>query len=489
MRLLLTFAVLSCAVAAAVEPIAPPEDLAPVRDLVAQSIEQGMSSSVAVAVIKGGEIVWLEAFGLAAREPAAAATPDTAYPLTSCTKPLTAMAFLQLRERGLVDLDKPANAYLGEGALRAAEGDAAQITSRRLLNHTAGFARFYSHYFPPAAAGDANALLARYGIASIPPGAAFEYSNLGYTAAGAVLEKAADAPWARFIEENIFAPLALAHSATTPPPGAATLYTRDSADRFRPVPPVTTDHAAGSGAWMSIGDAARIVQLVLNEGTLDGKTLLKPESVRELFATPKGSPQAGLGWFVGDYLAQKSFSHAGSLPGAIAEMRGFPADKNGIVVLSNSDGHSLTGQIIWAVAGALYPDASEPDEAGEEAPMSQIDAFQGDWAATLAHYSGSVAMTLLIEDDDTAYLRFGEGPMRRLQNFGLLGDELSGYLWADFPARDDFFGPVKAMLALRKTGEALSGTFTTAADGLFSLATPVRFDSKPLAEQSTEAGQ
>lgn len=483
------FAVLLSSLCQGAEVIPPPESLAAVRDLVAQSVEQDMSPSVAVAVIQAGEVVWLEAFGQASLAPGTPATPDTPYPLTSCTKPLTALAFMQLRERGLLDLDKPANTYLGENTLRTVDGDASGITPRRLLNHTAGFARFFSHYYPPTTAGAVQNMLARYGVAVIAPGSAFEYSNLGFTAAGAVLEKAADAPWGRFIEENIFGPLGLAHSATTPPPDAATLYTRDSADRYRAIPPVSTDHPAGSAAWMSIGDAARFLQLVLNEGTLEGKTLLKPESVHEMLSAPKSTPQAGLGWFLGDYLSQKSFSHAGGLPGTVAEMRGFPKDKNGIVVLSNSDGHSLTGQIIWAIAGALYAGATEPDEAGMEAPTSQIDDFQGDWAATLEHFSGPVLLTLLIEDDDTAYLRFGEGPLRRLQNFGLLGDEVSGHLWADFPARDDYFGPVKAALALRKAGDVLSGTFTTTADGLFSLATPVRFISAPLSPQSNEADQ
>jgi CubicO group peptidase (beta-lactamase class C family) len=171
-----------------------------------------------------------------------------------------------------------------------------------------------------------------------------------------VLEKAADAPWAQFVQQNVFAPLGMAHSGAAPPGGAARLYTRDAAERFQVVPPAATDHPAGSAAWSSAGDAARFLQAILNEGTLDGATLLKPESVRELFATEKSTPHAGLGWFVGDYLGQASFSHAGSLPGAMAELRGFPKDKSGVVVLSNADGHMLTGQIIWAVAGALYPE-------------------------------------------------------------------------------------------------------------------------------------
>lgn len=473
----------------AAEVIAPPQELAPTRELILQSVHDRAVPGCAVAVIKNGALVWLEGFGDADMGTHAAPTPDTPFPLTSCSKPMTAFAFLRMRERGLIDLDKPVNAYLGEGVLRAAVGKAEDITSRRLLNHTAGFARCFSYYYPPATPGALDSFLAHYGQAVIAPGSAFEYSNLGYAAAGAVLQKEADLSLAQVMRDNVFAPLGMAHSAAEAPAGAATLYVRDAADRYHSIPATTSDHTAGSGYWASAADAARFLMLLLNEGTLDGTALLKPESVRELFAAPKGFAQAGLGWFLGDFLAQKSFSHAGGLPGAMAELRGFPADKSGVVVLTNTDGHSLTGQIIWSVANALYPNAKEKEEAPAEAPSTEAQAFAGEWHAELAHYSGKVALTLLIDDEDTAYLRFEEGPMRRLQNFSLVGEEVSGFLWTDFPARDDVHSPVKVRVTLKKLGDSLAGTFSTELDRQFELPTYVRFEAAAAAPKKEEKKQ
>lgn len=473
--------------ARAAEVIAPPEALAPVRELVVQAVEQHMAPAVAVAVINKGEVVWLEAFGEADVAGKVAATVDTPFPLASCTKALTAVAFLQLRERGLVDLDKPVNAYLGEGTLRAATGKAEEITVRRLLSHTAGFARYMSYYYAPVAPAAAGDVLARYGQAVLAPGAALEYTNLGYVAAGAVLQKAADAPWGKFLESNLFAALGMTHSgASAVPTGAVTLYARDAAERLQPVPPAATDHPAGSDAWASIGDAAQFLRMVLGYGTVGEQAVLKEESVAEMFRAPKEVPEAGLGWYLGDFHTQKSFSHAGSMPGAMAELRGFPQEKTGVVVLTNADGHTLTGEITWAVASALYPDAEDKEPEPREAPATDLEAFVGDWSATLGHFSGAVALTLQIEDEDTAYLRFDEGPMRRVQGFGLLGEQVSGQLTAAFPSREDWHAPVRIALALRKSGKQLTGTFSTVSDGLFVLPTYVSFTA---VEAAAAAGE
>jgi hypothetical protein len=66
---------------------------------------------LSLAVVKDGEIVWEEAFGLADLERKIPASPSTLYPIASATKPITATAVMILVERGLVDLDKPANTY------------------------------------------------------------------------------------------------------------------------------------------------------------------------------------------------------------------------------------------------------------------------------------------------------------------------------------------------------------------------------------------
>ena len=166
--------------------------------------------------------------------------------------------------------------------------------------------------------------------------------------------------------------------------------------------------------------------------------------------------------------------------------RGVVDDKAGIVVFTNANGNNLSGQIIWAVAQVLFPGAEEKGPAPQEMPESDLAAFEGDWSATLDHFSGQINLTLLIEDDDTAYLRFAEGPMRRVQSFSLVGDYVSGQLWAELPARDDYQSTVKVGFALHKVGNKLSGIFTTEADALFYLPTYVAFTPLALGDTPNE---
>src|SRR2546430_14784147 len=138
------------------------------------------SPSVAVAVAKEGRIVWEDAIGWANREKRIPATASTIYPLASISKPITATGLMVLVERGLVDLDRPINAYLGTAKLTGLGGDTTGATVRRGLSPTAGLPLhsqfFYSDlgYRPPPTGGASR----RDGKGGFPPGGGVEDSNL-----------------------------------------------------------------------------------------------------------------------------------------------------------------------------------------------------------------------------------------------------------------------------------------------------------------------
>src|SRR5262245_31694512 len=90
-------------------------------------VDSGLPS-LAVAVAKGGKIVWEEGFGWADREARIPATEHTTYSLASISKPITATGLMILVQRGLVKLDNPANEYLGSGKITGLAGDASQAT-------------------------------------------------------------------------------------------------------------------------------------------------------------------------------------------------------------------------------------------------------------------------------------------------------------------------------------------------------------------------
>jgi CubicO group peptidase (beta-lactamase class C family) len=101
-------------------------------DLVSQSIRARIArqhlSSVSIAIARRGTIVYEESFGFADKEERIAASPHTTYTLGSLSKPITATALMIARDRGLLKLDRPVNAYLGGAKLYAHVGTAANAT-------------------------------------------------------------------------------------------------------------------------------------------------------------------------------------------------------------------------------------------------------------------------------------------------------------------------------------------------------------------------
>src|SRR4030042_530378 len=117
-----------------------------VREKILGLIGEKTVPSLSLAVVKNGEIIWEEAFGLASLEKQVKAFPETLYPIASATKPFTATALMILVERGLVNLDKPANDYLGRTKLRTYEGEASPATARRILHPTTGIPMYWRFY-------------------------------------------------------------------------------------------------------------------------------------------------------------------------------------------------------------------------------------------------------------------------------------------------------------------------------------------------------
>lgn len=104
-------------------------------------LERGIPGAV-VAVMKDGGLVWSEGMGYADVENDVPCTPDTPMRIASISKPLTAVALLQLWQKGLVDLDSPVQKYVPEFPEKEYEGEKVVITTRQLLSHMAGIRHY-----------------------------------------------------------------------------------------------------------------------------------------------------------------------------------------------------------------------------------------------------------------------------------------------------------------------------------------------------------
>ena len=111
-------------------------DIARINAFVSEQVQRNGIPGLALGLVEGDRIIDLKGFGKADQS-GRAITPQTPFDLASVSKPLSALAIMQLVEAGKVELDAPVQRYLP--AFRLADPVAsAQITVRHLLQHTSG---------------------------------------------------------------------------------------------------------------------------------------------------------------------------------------------------------------------------------------------------------------------------------------------------------------------------------------------------------------
>lgn len=327
-----------------------PPELAGLRDRWVAGMKEFHVPGMAVAVVRGGEVIYLDTFGYRDLEKQLPVTPETAFYIASCTKPFTAMALLTLVDAGKVRLDDPVQKHLPRFSLPDAQL-AASVTLADLLCHRRGIncepVVFLDAYTGEITEDRYYQFLTDQAAVSGGP----EYSNVHYTLLGRVIEAASGKSWRDYLASHVFAPASLT-SATG---YADAMYARADVaipytlynDGLRPAPVRKTDatmHAAG-GLGISISDLARWLILNVQRGEIDGTRVVSAESAAAMQTLHAESPQGkirvlegfGLGWMVGTFRpgGPRYVAHSGGYVGASAHTSFLPQQGIGVAVVTN----------------------------------------------------------------------------------------------------------------------------------------------------------
>lgn len=356
--------------------------------VVRSTILHGLPSA-SVAVGRDGRLIWADAFGLANRDEGRPATVDTAYSIASITKPMTAVAVLILAERGLIDLDAPINTYLGEAKLVARVGSAEDATVRRVLRHRAGLPLHFNYLYedevelPP----DIEQAIRRYGILVTAPGETRQYSNFGYGLLGYVVERVSGRPYARFVEEEIFKPLAMSSSFIATGPvdaaGAAAKYTLSGES----IPFYDTDHRGAAGAFASAPDLVRFGQFLI-DAAAGRSTILSSKSLAVMtsdeFESGAQDEYFGLGMAVWKHRGSEIWHQSGSMPGVSAQLLISP-DRSIVVAVLINKALAPDWSIANDVLGVFAPELDRRSEA-----IAGLRRLAGRWKGYVSVSEGQV---------------------------------------------------------------------------------------------------
>jgi CubicO group peptidase (beta-lactamase class C family) len=282
---------------------------------------EGRLTSVVGAVLDRYGAVWA---GGAGQAPGL----DGQYRIGSITKTMTAVLVVQARDEGLLDLDDPLAAHLGEVGY-------GEVTVRDALAHASGMqSEPRGAWWERTRGGDFAALAAANdGSGRVaPPGAWFHYSNLGYGLLGEVVARRFGAPWRTLVAERLLQPLGMRSTSYLPRPGAQPGWSVDHFTGVRVHEPLTdTGAMAPAGQlWSTLADLVTWGQ-VLGGARPD---VIRTSSLEEMQRPV--TPDYGLGLMLGLHPGGRLVGHNGSMPGFLAALHVDPDSGIGAVVLANA---------------------------------------------------------------------------------------------------------------------------------------------------------
>lgn len=394
-----------------------PAVLDAVRARIRFLVDSSKVPSISLAVARDGRIVWEESFGYADLERQIKATPATLYSMASISKPIAATGIMKLVEQGRIDLDRPANDYLGNGKITGLAGDAAGATVRRLLSHTAGLPLHYRFFYEGGSTTrpSMDEAISRYAIAVYPPGAVYNYSNLGYGVLEEIAARASGRSFETFMREEVFQPLGMPTTTIGTGAGLTHAAVRYDAAR-RPIAFYDFDHRAASAVYTSAHELVRFGMFHLKNRLPDQQPVLQAATIDRMqrVSTPGDTATGyGLGWSIGNEQGFRVVSHTGGMPGVSTTLKLYPEHNVAIVVLANTGG-PIPHRAAYYVASAVLPRydavlADRPGTPGASVGFAAPADLWGEWTGTVRMYDGSTTPLVLLVKPDDVHVRFGGG--------------------------------------------------------------------------------
>lgn len=331
-----------------------PEKIRRIEQAVSAEMTRGSIPGASVAVAIGGELRWAAGFGLADLENQVPVTSATRIRLGSISKPITAVAVLQLVERGKIDLDAEIQRYAP-----AFPRKQWPVTIRQLLGHLGGIRHYngmpevdstvhYDDRVTPLKIFQADPLLAQ-------PGTRYAYTTYGFNLLGAAVEGASDFRFLDYLRDNVFRPAGMGEIGADDVyeiiPRRARGYRLRDGHLENCALADTSNKIPGGGM---ISTASDLVKFGLAVGS--GK-LVKKDTARLMFTrqtTSDGKPTSyGMGFFVSQFEGRERVGHGGGQQGISTHLSLFPAEGVALAIMVNLEGARTLGAMTDAVARIL----------------------------------------------------------------------------------------------------------------------------------------
>lgn len=307
----------------------------------------------AVLVAREGEVIYKKAFGMADVEHQVTLIPDNVFRIASITKQFTAIAILQLVQKGLLTLEDPIEKFIPDYPTHGYK-----ITLKDLLSHTSGIKNITE-------ISGVDGTISRTPLEVISifkdhpmdfvPGTAFRYSNSGYVILGWVIERATGLSYEEYINKNIFEPLDMNASyyekSSLEIENKVTGYRQNSDTTYSPAPTINMSNVYAAGALsMTVGDL-----LKFHKGLYEFKIVNKEmlEQATSPVVLPNGTKTPyGFGWGLQTLDGVRTIQHSGAIPGFTSFEIYLPAEDVFVAIFSNKENANLVDHSMLAASFA-----------------------------------------------------------------------------------------------------------------------------------------
>lgn len=346
--------------------------LAGIDTLMNRILKDHNIAGFSVAVVEGDRVIYSKGFGYRDLDNKKPVTPNTLFAIGSSTKAFTSALLATLQKEGKLSLDGNAVSYLPQ--MRFINDNMNnQITVRDLMTHRTGLPRYdLSWYLFNSASRDSLISRVRYMEPSAGLREKWQYNNFMFLAQGMIAEKITGKSWEQNLYERFFIPLDMKRSNANielfKKDDDASLPYKLEADAIKKMEYYNIDGMGPAGSInSSANDMANWIKLWISGGRYNGKEILPSNYVGEAASSqmvmngglPGGQSDVymsnyGLGWMLSSYRGHYKVEHGGNIDGFSASVSFFPADRLGVVVLTNQNTSQVPGIVLNSIADALF---------------------------------------------------------------------------------------------------------------------------------------
>lgn len=313
-------------------------------DAVFREYDSKRTPGCAVAVVRGGKVIFAKGYGMANLEYGIPITPDTVFHVASVSKQFTAFGIMLLADKGKLSLDDDIRKHLPD-----VPNFGKKITIRHLIHHTSGLRDQWSLLTMAGWRMDdvittehILKLVRKQRELNFAPGAEFTYCNTGYTLLAEIIRRVSGDPFPKFVQKRVFKPLKMTSTLVY---DDHERVVKNRAYSYKLVRAGGSDpnrykkavlNYANAGATSLFTSATDLAPWLTNLNTFElGGKKVQGRMLKRGKLNNGTSLSYGGGLFIDEFRGVRRIGHGGGDAGFRTYVGTFPEHDLGVIVLSN----------------------------------------------------------------------------------------------------------------------------------------------------------